>query len=114
MNYKYPDSFEFEPSFIIGGKTKEAIVCAAKYMDEHPDIDPKFEQVFNVLLNADKETVSMTKAVFDMAGIKESTTPVPLLDEVCFPIYARAVITIKHIGWDGYIKAISAKETESA
>ena len=107
MKHEFPKDFEFNP-FLLGaggGRTKEAIVRAAEYMDKNPKIQPKFEQVFNVILNADDETKTMTKEIFDDIGMKES--PCSFFDDVCFPIYAKAVVTIKEHGWDEYIKAIT-------
>ena len=55
-------------------ETDKALSQAKKWMIEHPDFEPKFEKVFNVILNADDDTKNMTAEVMK-AGDVDTDSP---------------------------------------
>ena len=55
-------------------ETDKALSQAKKWMLEHPDFEPKFEKLFNVILNANDETKNMTLEVME-AGDVDTESP---------------------------------------
>ena len=109
--YKFPENIPLNLVFCgFNDDTARAIICAAKWLDKNPKFEPKFEQVFNVILNANEETKAMTAEVF-----KQSDAPdnhgIPILG-VNFSMYAVAVTTIKKFGFDQYLKLLLMSGSE--
>ncbi len=106
MRYEYPPGLKisFVESLALDRDTRLAISTAADWLKENPDFEPKFEQLFNVVLAKDKATVAMTNEVFKRAGVDvdDFLPHMPLLG-VDFTTYCIAVTQIYHIGWSGYI-----------
>ncbi len=107
--YKIPDDIKISPIECLAsdGKTRRVIEAAASWLDNHLDFEPKFAQVFNVILADNEETKQMTQEVYELAGIKEggNTFNLPLMN-VDFSTYCVAVGAIHKAGWDNYIEAL--------
>ncbi len=112
MHYQFPTDLKISPLECLASdnKTRRVIEAAADWLDDHPDFEPKFAQLFNVVLADNEETKVMTQEVYKMAGIKEDKCNInlPLMD-VDFTTYCVAVSAIYKVGWDRYIEALYKK-----
>ena len=88
-------------------KTVQAICYAAEWIDNNPNVDIKYERLFNVILASNDETVALTKEVYEACNVKSCVES--FFDEIDFGTYAIAMTFIKLHGWIKYIQYLRSK-----
>lgn len=106
------ETFQYPEGTHVGGmmmlsdqdEMQLALRKAAAIMEAEPEFTPSFTQFANVVVNTGEE---------DAAFSKRCTDHLPEGDHIFdFAVFAYSVLTIKRVGWDGYLKLLAERKTD--